>query len=234
MNYIKIYNSLISKAQSRDIEGYTERHHIVPRCMGGSDEATNLVRLTPEEHYVAHQLLVKIYPSNRALIKAATMMIPNRPGNKMYGWLRRKLSITMSESQCGKNNSQFGMRWITNRSLQISKKIPKLDPLKQGWEEGRIINFNKIKNSDNDKKQKQIEIRELKRQEEYKDTLTHIRAYLKSDYKSLNEYCKKEYQYSLVIFTKRCKKHFSEYKQVSKQGGHDIKEKMLSIFLKYL
>ena len=27
--------------------------------MGGTDDEENLVELTPEEHYVAHQLLVK-------------------------------------------------------------------------------------------------------------------------------------------------------------------------------
>lgn len=58
--------------------------------MGGSDDPTNLVALTPEEHYVAHLLLVKMNPGNSKLIFAANMM-SNR-SNKSYGWIKRKFS----------------------------------------------------------------------------------------------------------------------------------------------
>ena len=62
MNYKKIYNALIERAQNRIIDGYAEKHHIIPRCMNGTDDKENIVELTPEEHFVAHQLLVKILP----------------------------------------------------------------------------------------------------------------------------------------------------------------------------
>lgn len=96
MNYAKIYQTLINKAKQRTIEGYSESHHIVPRCMGGSDSPDNLVRLTPEEHFVAHLLLVKMYPSEPKLVYAANMMGGHNPhngrNNKTHGWLRRKSS----------------------------------------------------------------------------------------------------------------------------------------------
>ena len=143
MNYNRIYDNLVNRARSRILECYTETHHVVPKCMGGLDSKENLVELTPEEHYLAHQLLVRIYPNNNALIKAAMMMTVNRSNNKIYGWLRRKHSSAMSASQLGDNNSQYGTRWIHNLELQQSKKISKLDPLPKGWREGRVINFNK-------------------------------------------------------------------------------------------
>ena len=44
MNYARIYNQLIERAKARTRpEGYVERHHVTPRCMGGSDESGNLV-----------------------------------------------------------------------------------------------------------------------------------------------------------------------------------------------
>jgi 5-methylcytosine-specific restriction endonuclease McrA len=47
MNYRRQYELLIEKAQLRgSVDGYMERHHIVPRCMGGSNEKENLVELT--------------------------------------------------------------------------------------------------------------------------------------------------------------------------------------------
>jgi hypothetical protein len=90
MDYHRIYSQLIERARNRQIDGYLERHHVVPKCIDGTDDSENLVDLTPEEHYVAHQLLVKIYPKNHDLVFAASMMASTRPGNKLYGWLKRK------------------------------------------------------------------------------------------------------------------------------------------------
>ena len=135
MDYQRIYNSFIDRATSRVIDGYYERHHIIPRCLGGQDTEENLVRLTPEEHYVAHQLLIKIYPENHALAKAAAMMIPNRPSNKMYGWIRRRFSIAKSIEQSGNGNSQFGSRWSHNPTTKENKKIR--GSLSNGWIYGK-------------------------------------------------------------------------------------------------
>lgn len=92
MNYTTHYTYLIERARKRDLVGYCERHHIMPRCMGGSDEPQNIVRLTAEEHYVAHQLLVKMYPKTLALIRAAAILGKQCSGNKAYGWLRSRIS----------------------------------------------------------------------------------------------------------------------------------------------
>lgn len=148
MNYEKIYNNLIEKAKNRTLNEYVEQHHVVPRCMGGNDENSNLVKLKPEEHYIAHLLLVKIYPKNDKLVRAAAMMVSNRPSNKLYGWLRRRFSKVQSESQSGSANTQWGTKWIHNRVLKQSKKISKNEPMPDGWEDGRIINWKKQSNYD--------------------------------------------------------------------------------------
>lgn len=135
MNYQKIYEELINRAKSRETPEYSEKHHIVPKCLGGSDLPSNLVHLTPEEHYVAHQLLVKIHPGSFALAKAAAMMIPGRTSNKMYGWLRRRFSIAQSDSQTGRGNSQYGTKWVTNGVKE--KKILKSETPECGWTDGR-------------------------------------------------------------------------------------------------
>ena len=106
MNYQKLYNNIVRRGQNRILEGYSEKHHIVPRCMGGTDEVTNLVSLTPEEHYLCHLLLVKIHPKNIRLVKAAMFMVSSnnnvKRNNKAYGWLKRQYSEYMR----GPNNPQ--------------------------------------------------------------------------------------------------------------------------------
>jgi hypothetical protein len=63
MDYQQIYDDMISKAKNRlrSTDEYYERHHIIPRSMGGSNLADNLVLLTAKEHYIAHHLLWRIH-----------------------------------------------------------------------------------------------------------------------------------------------------------------------------
>jgi hypothetical protein len=130
MNYQKHYDALINRAKNRLLEGYCETHHIIPRCMGGNDDPTNLVDLTAEEHYVAHQLLLKIYPENYSLLYAASMMtIGESRNNKLYGWLRKK----MSDAFIGDNNPT--KRTEVRSKLSFSqterlKKDPNCNPMR--------------------------------------------------------------------------------------------------------
>jgi len=135
MDYKKHYSVLINRAKTRILDGYTEKHHIIPKCIGGSDELKNIVSLTPEEHYLAHQLLIKIYPDQPLLVYAAAMMTVKRANNKMYGWLKKTWANTISERQSGKGNSQFGTIWITNGDANL--KIPTDSKIPSGWYAGR-------------------------------------------------------------------------------------------------
>lgn len=141
MNYLKIYNQLIHRAKTRSINEYKEKHHIIPRCLNGTDDIDNLVDLTPEEHYIAHLLLVKIYPDNQKLIHAAVMMtvtgLKQRRNNKLYGWLRRRHSESISDSQSGNGNSQFGRYWICNTSTGEIRRINSSDTIPDGWIRGK-------------------------------------------------------------------------------------------------
>lgn len=130
MNYQKHYTALIERARIRNIAGYTENHHVIPKCLGGNDCESNFALLTAEEHYTAHLLLVKIYPHEPKLIFAALMMtvsngIHGRSKNKAYGWVRRAsakasslrpVSIEQREAQ---RKRQTGMK----RSAESCKNI---------------------------------------------------------------------------------------------------------------
>lgn len=59
--YSRWYMSIIESAKRRSVTtGYAERHHILPKSLGGSDDAENLVSLTAREHFVCHLLLPKM------------------------------------------------------------------------------------------------------------------------------------------------------------------------------
>lgn len=146
MNYVTIYDNLINRAKIRKTDlGYYEKHHVIPRCLGGNDNKDNIVKLTAREHLVAHLCLVKMYPGNHALVKAAVMMScgshqHNRSKNRRYEWLRKKHSYAMSDSQSGKGNSQYGTVWVFNKVQSKKIKVTELtEYLDAGWNKGRII-----------------------------------------------------------------------------------------------
>ncbi len=58
--YTRWYNAIVSKRQRESAVGYTEKHHIIPKCLGGSNDATNTVLLTGREHFTCHRLLIKM------------------------------------------------------------------------------------------------------------------------------------------------------------------------------
>ena len=59
--YTVWYYNIIARANQRvNQEGYFEKHHIIPRSLGGSNEVSNLVKLTAKEHFICHMLLPKM------------------------------------------------------------------------------------------------------------------------------------------------------------------------------
>lgn len=65
MNWSAIYKNMIDKAlmekRNKSSEIYYEKHHIIPKHMGGNNSKDNLVLLTFREHVLAHYMLWRIY-----------------------------------------------------------------------------------------------------------------------------------------------------------------------------
>lgn len=64
-------------------EDYKEKHHIQPRCCGGTDDEDNIIELFAEEHYEAHKILALENPDNSGL-RYAWIMMSLREKNKTY------------------------------------------------------------------------------------------------------------------------------------------------------
>ena len=67
MDYQKIYDNLVQSRKNRVTDKYVEKHHIIPKCLGGTDDKDNLVILTYREHFIAHWLLVKIHKTHSGI-----------------------------------------------------------------------------------------------------------------------------------------------------------------------
>lgn len=132
MKYKIIYDALVKRAKDEEAqgkrnEGYFEKHHILPKSLNGTNDETNLVKLTYREHFIAHLLLIKIFlkdpVSHRKMVFALWRMVNGKHkiknASKVYERTRKEFVNVMkgynSIRQKGENNSQFGKKWYTNR-----------------------------------------------------------------------------------------------------------------------
>ena len=122
--YYGVYLALIKHCQEMEKEGYpegiyTEKHHILPKCMGGKNDKSNLVRMPAREHIMAHILLFFSFPFIVGLAYAFTCMTSCSRNNKRTKETKRfstkllakikEISSTLkSENMKGEKNSMFG------------------------------------------------------------------------------------------------------------------------------
>jgi hypothetical protein len=106
--YSKFYFNIVNNAkQLKRAKRGNERHHILPRSLGGNDEASNLVNLSPREHYVCHLLLTK-FTNGEAYQKMSYALhrITNHntgkiKSSKVYEMIRNAHSKMLSEKLKG-------------------------------------------------------------------------------------------------------------------------------------
>jgi hypothetical protein len=130
--YNKWYTNITSLGQTRVTTEYTEKHHILPRSLGGADDAVNLTKLTAREHFICHWLLVKIYPTGEEhwkMLNAFRMMRAENPKqqryktkitSRIYANFKEKYSLLQSVKVKGEGNGFYGKNHSPEAKARIS------------------------------------------------------------------------------------------------------------------
>ena len=95
--YTKWYQTIIENAKNRVSDGYTERHHIHPRSLGGTDDKDNLVDLTAREHFICHWLLTKMH-TGEARAKMIYALNGMKRGNEFAQRYETKITARVYEN----------------------------------------------------------------------------------------------------------------------------------------
>ena len=123
------YYNIINNSINRTIEGYVEKHHIIPRSLNGTDDNNNIAILTAREHFVCHLLLTKMVTGYyQELMKFAVgKFIQNAPGQQrtFTSWEYKKIRETISQVRTGKKHS------IESR-IKMSEKRKGKEPWNKG------------------------------------------------------------------------------------------------------
>ena len=101
MNYLEAYTNLLSKygTSSKSKTEYQERHHIIPKSLGGDNSPENLVYISARVHFICHRLLCRIHPENHKLKFAWWSMC-----NQLSGDVNRTYKVTSRTFQTAKEN----------------------------------------------------------------------------------------------------------------------------------
>jgi hypothetical protein len=113
------YWKLIERSKGRPKkkqEGY-HLHHVVPKCMKGSNEEYNLVLLTYREHYLAHCLLSLAFPKDWKLANAVASMKKEAKNSRLYSTLVKR---------CGKPHTEETKAKIGDAIRGKKRKKPNL------------------------------------------------------------------------------------------------------------
>jgi hypothetical protein len=170
MNYEKIYNQIIERAKSRNLDGYSEKHHIIPKCMNGTNNPDNIVKLTAREHFLCHWLLHEMYPNNTDLRYSFWSMCRSsdnqkryRPSSKIYEYAKHQMlevwqKFKPSETQITSIKKRLtGTKWyhkLDGTNLRTFQNDDRIEL--ESWLPGRF-NGNDISTNANNSKQKKYE-----------------------------------------------------------------------------
>ena len=128
-----INNILETRGRFACGDEYHERHHIVPRCMGGLDNKDNLIDLYAKEHFIAHKLLAKENPDNDKLIYAWNMMSSAKNQKQQryeitpeeYEEVKKKFAEVHSKNFSGENHPMYGVHRYGENAPMYGKRHTK-------------------------------------------------------------------------------------------------------------
>lgn len=130
MSYDEFINNILeTRGRFACGDEYHERHHIVPKCMGGTNDDDNLIDLFAREHFEAHKLLALENPDNEELIYAWACMAWVKDKNQQrvcispeeFEEVRKVYGEMCKERYAGKNNPMYGKHHSEEARNKMSK-----------------------------------------------------------------------------------------------------------------
>ena len=149
MDYQRIYNEFIADRRGKEANliasgEYKERHHIVPRSLGGTDDASNMIALTAGDHYFAHLCLAKAYGG--AQWNGVEAMANMRGSSKRRAQFSARYMVAIARKKAAVVHSKNAKAMHTNGQMvnaqspeAQAKRAKTMIGKNYGWAEARIL-----------------------------------------------------------------------------------------------
>ena len=135
--YTKLYYNIINSATSISNNEYTEKHHIIPKSIGGTDNQSNIIKLTGRQHFVCHWLLTKMVngKAKNKMIFAVNKMMSNSKNQNRYKITCRKyelLKIQFAKANLF-NNKEWQLLQRNNNHIGKKRSEETKQKLRDSW-----------------------------------------------------------------------------------------------------
>jgi hypothetical protein len=138
MNYNKLYSRFIESIplRSKQYNDGLEKHHILPKSIGGKNDKKNLIVLTPREHFIAHRMLAKMFKGQKKMKMSFALLALGHYRNKrrdndklnsrQYNLAQKQWSEYLQTTEGKKWNSQrVKKQWTPKRRARQSEYMKK-------------------------------------------------------------------------------------------------------------
>lgn len=115
LHYLNRYFKWIEIYKNRPIPDKGEYHHIIPKCIGGTDEKNNIIKLGYREHYISHYILAKAFDEKKLWFAFNCMRRVANYKSVLYEAARIEISKAISASNKGKVRDDNFRAMISNR-----------------------------------------------------------------------------------------------------------------------
>jgi hypothetical protein len=191
VDYQRIYEKLIAYRKENPLrreECYCERHHYVPRCLGGTNESWNLVNLTAKEHFIAHHLLCKIMPDEGKLLNAFIVMRAGKDKNRKlyisakryeilktrYGKFRKEMFAQMTEEEREERREKIKEGCANRSESRRKRKVER-------WRESYAKRSEADKEKTLERRRKTLESRSLEKKQEITERISRAHRKLSEE-----------------------------------------------------
>jgi len=110
----------------------TSKHHFTPKCMGGDDSKDNYIRITNEEHFVAHYILHKIYGGKMTSafnvlcggllgLKSNESLTSIEEIKNLFESESKIIRQCLSDAMSGENNPSYGLYGKLHPTSKVDK-----------------------------------------------------------------------------------------------------------------
>ncbi|CAB4164077.1 HNHc domain containing protein [uncultured Caudovirales phage] len=145
--YTRWYYNIVDRATTRVLatDSHYEKHHIIPKSLGGNNSKDNLVKLLAREHFICHWLLTKITTGvNKKKMAYACKMMMHSNGkgqarykitSRVYATLRQNLNAMLKDRE-------FTDEWRAKLKVAARKRADNEDATTKQIRRDNMINAN--------------------------------------------------------------------------------------------
>ena len=133
LTYLRIIENRKTNPLPKDV--YSEKHHIIPKCMGGNNDKENLIKISGREHFILHWLLTKMVDGHyRYKMLEAFSIFSNNKNRNIRFTSRQIESMRKANAAASSERNKGNASWKFRKVDSVeTRKLKSQSSSKSRW-----------------------------------------------------------------------------------------------------